>query len=340
MAAAQLHLLIPGLRGPLPPDAREADCLRPRRPALERLFAQARAEHLPRRDLFGQLQQLFGLTAEEEPPAGALGWLGEGNDPGQAVWLRADPVHLRPDNEQMLLFDASTLGLTVDEAASLVERCNELLREDGLTLYAPVPTRWYLRSEAPVRLQTMPTATVAGRYFRDRLPTGDDASRWLALMTELQMLLHLAPENERRADVGRPTVNGIWLWGVGSLPAAVAGDWEMVIADEPVARGLAKLAGAQLQAVPGQADTLPAAGRCLVVLTALADALQAGDLDGWGAALDMLEQQWLAPLLGRLRSGELAALTVETAGLRLRLRRGDLRRFWRRPKPLPHYLEF
>lgn len=340
MAGAQLHLLIPGLRGPLPPDAREADCLRPRRPALERLFAQARAEHLPWRDLFGQLQQLFGLPAEEEPPAGALGWLGEGNDPGQAVWLRADPVHLRPDNEQMLLFDASTLGLTADEAASLVERCNELLREDGLTLYAPVPTRWYLRSEAPVRLQTVPTATVAGRYFRDRLPTGDDASRWLALMTELQMLLHLAPENERRTDAGRPTVNGIWLWGAGSLPAAVAGDWEVVVADEPIARGLARLAGAQLQAVPGQADTLPATGRCLVVLTALVDALQAGDLDGWGAALDMLEQQWLVPLLGRLRSGELATLTVETAGLRLRLRRSDLRRFWRRPKPLPHYLEF
>lgn len=340
MAGAQLHLLIPGLRGPLPPDAREADCLRPRRPALERLFAQARAEQLPRRHLFGQLQRLFGLPADAELPAGALGWLGEGNDPGQAVWLRADPVHLRPDNEQMLLFDASTLGLTADEAASLVERCNELLREDGLTLHAPVPTRWYLRSKAPVRLQTVPTATVAGRYFRDRLPTGGDAGRWLALMTELQMLLHLAPENERRADAGRPTVNGIWLWGAGCLPTSVAADWDTVVADEPIARGLARLAGAQLQAVPGQADTLPTTGRCLVVLTALADALQAGDLDGWGAALDMLEQQWLVPLLGCLRSGQLASLTVETAGQRLRLRRADLRRFWRRPKPLPHYLEF
>lgn len=334
-----VHLLVPGLRGPLPPETRDSELWRRQLPAFARIFARARREALSAGNLIEHLRELFQLPAGEFP-AGALGWLGEGGDPGQAGWLRADPVHLRPDRDQLVLFDAAALDLEASEAAALVAACNSLLREDGMELHAPVPDRWYLRADQPMRLRTVPVAAVAGRYLQGHLPQGEDAPRWLSLMTELQMLLHQASENSLREDAGKLTVNGVWFWGGGRLPTVVGGDWQTVVADEPIVRGLARASGATPLPVPTHADQLPGVDHCLTVLTPLAEALRAGDLEGWRQALEMLESRFLMPLLQRLQARQLAALTLETEGLRLTMSRRDLSRFWRRPQSLRHYLEF
>ncbi|MNC97567.1 hypothetical protein D3C83_152660 [compost metagenome] len=53
-----------------------------------------------------------------------------------------------------------------------------------------------------------------------------------------------------------------------------------------------------------------------------------------------LETQWFAPLLAALRGGRIGMLTVQVpdAGATFETVRGDLRRFWRRPRPLASYL--
>jgi hypothetical protein len=94
------------------------------------------------------------------------------------------------------------------------------------------------------------------------------------------------------------------------------------------------------QPLAGGLNQLSTAARCLIVETRLADALRSGDLDHWRAALDALEQHFLAPLLRRLQAGEIAALTMDTDRLRLTLSRRDLARFWRRSQPLRQLLEF
>jgi hypothetical protein len=52
-----------------------------------------------------------------------------------------------------------------------------------------------------------------------------------------------------------------------------------------------------------------------------------------------LESRWFAPLLAALRTGRIGMLSVHLpeAGAGFELVRGDLRRFWRRSKPLPDY---
>lgn len=331
--------MVPALRGPLPPEAKDNALWHQRWPALERSFARGRAEPVSTKHWYEQLQALFQLPPGEVP-AGALGWLGEGRAPDTAYWLRADPVHLSPDRDQLVLFDASALSLEADEATALVESCNKLLAEDGLQLHAATPDRWYLQSPAAIDLQTVPVMAVAGRYLQYYLPQGQDASRWLSLSTELQMLLHQAPVNAAREAAGRLPVNGLWFWGAGALPEKVEGGWQAVIADEPVARGLAELDGLAAQELASGTAGLAPTGASLVVYTALAEALRSGDLAVWQQALAQFEQRFLEPALQQLRSVELGELIIETDTLRLSLNRRDLARFWRRPRPLQHYLEF
>jgi hypothetical protein len=53
-------------------------------------------------------------------------------------------------------------------------------------------------------------------------------------------------------------------------------------------------------------------------------------------SLDALEQRWFAPLLAALREGRIGMLSVHIpdAGESWETTRTDLRRFWRRPRPL------
>lgn len=338
-AVPTLHLLLPGLRGPLPLEVKESGFWQQRLPALEKLFARARIERHAAQHLSAQLRELFQIP-DTELPAGALGWLGEGREPGKAYWLRADPVHLVADRDQLLLFDATALALAAEEAAELVAACNQLLQEDGLKLHAAAPGRWYLQASEPIDLQTTPVAAVAGRYLQDFLPRGAHASRWLSLGTELQMLLHQAPQNSRREALGQPAVNSLWFWGAGALPAHVAGGWQQVFSDDPVVRGLAQVSGAAVLPMLEEASQLGSAERCLVVETRLIQALRSGDLERWRAELYGLEQRLFVPLLQRLQRREIAAVRIDLDGLRLTVDKRELSKFWRRPQPLRHYLEF
>ena len=335
---ASLHLIVPGLLGPLPTAADRWEALDPARPVLERLLARSRRQAHPFMDPYQLVASEFGLAAGDELPAAALGLLGEGLDPGEVAWLRADPVHLRADRDRLMLFPTETLSLQSEEAAALVAECNRFLAADELELTAPEPGRWYLRLPAAPALRTQPTASAAHRYVDDYLPSGDDARRWRALGTELEMLLHLSDVNQRRDARGQDTVNGLWLWGAGALPAPLQSRYRRVLSDDPVLRGLARHSGAEAAAL-GEGFVAPT-DATLVFTLDLQQALRAGAFEDWLAALDALAERWLAPALEALARGELAELMVSTETAHLRLDRGALRRFWRRPRSLRKQLEW
>src|SRR6185436_8180005 len=112
------------------------------------------------------------------------------------------------------------------------------------------------------------------------------------LLTEIQMLLHSHAVNAAREARGEPAVNSLWFWGAGRLPGRVQGRWKSVTSDEPLALGLARLAGAAAHALPESADAWlehPATdGRHLVILD---------------PAVEALERDWFAPLAAALRAG-------------------------------------
>ena len=91
---------------------------------------------------------------------------------------------------------------------------------------------------------------------RDVEPRGAAAARRAAtLLNEAQMVLHAHPVNEAREARGEPAVNSVWLWGAGRAPRSKRTRWQSVSADDPVALGLARVAGARHRALPPRPPT-------------------------------------------------------------------------------------
>jgi len=312
---------------------------RQRLPALELLLARARRSSEGATTLEAWLCAAFGVDGEA-CPAGALTAEAEGGDPGEATWLRADPVHLLQQREMLVLMPPPAIRVRPEEAQALCATLNAHFGA-AFEIHAFHPERWCARIEGNPRLEARAPLEAAGRNVDAVLP-GGEAKRWHALLNEVQMLLHAHPVNAAREARGERPVNSLWLWGAGTLPTAAACPWQTVAADDPVACGLARAARVRVDPPAFGAEewlgTRPAGGRHLAVLDALRARHAFDDGAGWEEDLVALEARWFAPLLGALRAGRAGMLTLHVpdadASRRYELVRGDLRRFWKRPRPL------
>jgi len=311
-------------------------------PALELLLARSR------RMAAGEASSLerwlcaaFGLAGGPEGgaavPAGALTALACGLEPGTQRWLRADPVHLRAARDHLVMIPSEGFTLSAAEADALAASLGPLLA-GRFTLHPATPVHWCLRIEDAEQGEASaePPIEIAGAHVDPQRPS----KRWHALLTELEMALYGHPVNAAREARGDPAINSLWLWGAGAQPVAARGPWQSVAADDPVALGLARLAGARHRA-PGAGaaqwlERAPEVGRHLVILDRLRGAAALRDLDAFALRLQALEDAWFAPLLAALRSGRIGMLTLHApdAAASFEAVRGDLRRFWRRMRPL------
>ena len=340
------HLLIPGLI--LPESAGAALLDDPALPALELLLARGALEKHPGMSLEGWLAAAFRVAPQYDLPLAPLSLRGEGVDPGDAWWLRADPVHLEAQRGELMLADASCFEVAGDEAADMLSALNAHFREDGLEFVAPVPQRWYVRLAGEARIRTTPAIEVAGRSIGRFLPAGDDAPRWHRLINEAQMLLHTHKRNEAREARGELPINSVWFWGAGRAPG-VGGDahYDGVWSDQPLAAGLAAVANVEAHPLPPSGAALletshPPFGeqRTLVVVDWLRGAA-CNDRPAWANAAARLEALWFAPLLDALKRGSLGSLTVHALGPDVSLTSASTRldqlKLWRARRPLGHY---
>jgi len=297
----------------------------------------ARADRLPGPDdeLERVLCDAFGFTpaADADVPVAALTRLADTGHGDDAFWLRADPLHLRADRDRLLAFGGAALGLSQEEAAALVGELNAHFREDGWTLEAPDPARWYLRLNEDPGIRTAAVAQVLGRDVDQFLPTGPEARRWHGLMNEVQMLLHSSEVNAAREAAGRPAVNSVWFWGGGRMPHVEHAPWDGVWSDEPLAKGLAMRGGVACGDLPAGAEAWLAAsapGSHLLVVSRLRDAALSGDLSAWSVEVEALARDWLEPLRRALGQGSLTTLEIASCDGRLfRIGRRSLWRIWR-----------
>jgi hypothetical protein len=310
-------------------------------PALEMLLARGRRTESAAASLEAWLGRAFEL-GEDPLPAGALSALANGLDPGAGHWLRADPVHLRPDRDRVLLFPSAGFEIAAGEAQSLCEALNRHF-EDQFSLHPFAPDRWGLCARSAIELHARAPIEIAGRDIDAELPH----KRWHAQLNEIQMALYQHAVNTAREERGAPVINGVWLWGAGDLPDVAqlrrTAPWQSVSADDPATLGLAKLAGMRHRA-PGAGaaawlERAPEDGRHLVQLDRLREAHALGDAEALAARTLELEAQWFAPLLAALRAGRVGMVTLHApdAGASFETTRGDLRRFWRRRRPLASY---
>ncbi|HEX7965966.1 MAG TPA: hypothetical protein VF651_09630 [Gammaproteobacteria bacterium] len=287
---------------------------RPRLPSLERMLA--RAARRETRHLHGCVAPLFGLApaAVAEAPFARLA---DGGTADDSWWLRADPVHLAPDRDQLVLMPQSVLELAHAETQALAEAFNKVFADDGWHLEFPHPLRGYLSCPKPLDVFTHDPAPFMGGPVLAAMPTGPDAARLKLLMNELQMLFHTHAVNSAREEAGRPPINSLWFWGGGRLPPVSGVAPRQVVSDLPLVQGLALWAGREPLMPAGARIT----GDSLI-------ALAAGDVAA-------LERGWFAPLLAAVKDGTLRHLDMHLGGLGdFTLDRGGARRFWRFGRPM------
>jgi hypothetical protein len=330
-ADCSLALLVPGLCGPaldVPPQAYPGE----RPVALEKLLSRARRDTQAVVDADTCLCALFNPAVDSDGggPVGALTWLADTGRPPAGYVMRADPVHLRADQACLRLFDSTSFSLAPDEAQALVAAFNAHYADRGWRLEAPVAQRWYLAMDAAPQISTVSPLQMAGRDINTGLPGGDDRLPWHALLNEVQMLFHAHPVNAVRAQRGEPAINSIWPWGGGCLPPVADTAIRQVIADRPLARGLAQHFGITRQGLPASGTALAGLltrGLNLLVLDVLEKPAR--------CELRQVERGWFRPLLELLRSGQIASLAIYPVnGRRYAIPRHRLKYFWKRTRNL------
>lgn len=241
------------------------------------------------------------------------------------VWLRADPVYLRADRDHLRFFDAHVLGLEHAEAETLAAEIAAIYADLGWQLHVAAPDRWYLRIDVEPDIHTHPPGDVVGRVVDPFLPQGPDARRWHALLTEMQMVLHMSPVNAARERAGKLPVNSVWFWGNGPVSAPLSSN-RRVYADDPLALTLAAGDANDLAVAE-----LSAAGETCIVDTALQRPALYAEAGYWRDARAGVERRWIGPALAALRARHVDELRViGSQGQVWTLRRPHLWRFWRR----------
>lgn len=336
-----IHIVIPDLF--LPPELSAEVCAGLDLPALETLLARSEPEPLQADALEAWLCEAFGVAGQS---VAAVTLLADGMEAGDFCWLRADPVHLQLQRDQMIL--QADVQLSEDEAARLCASLNTYFSEAGfpgarLHFFAPHPQRWYLRLEQAPDMLTRPVSQAAGGSVHAHLPQGPDALRWHGVFNEIQMLFFEHAVNEAREARGEPTVNSVWLWGEGRAAGQLAQPFDQVYGDSDLASAFAQAAGIPHAGLPDDARACAglAGGAVLLVWEGLHRAIQRGDLHAWRSSLQRFEQVCAAPLLAALRAGRIGQITLDApnghVARRFVLTRGRVWKLWRRQKRLAHY---
>jgi hypothetical protein len=339
-----ITLLIPGLfDNPARPSGDDSGLATLRDvPALCRLLTRADRTPLAAHGYEARLFAQFGVTAPagQDLPVAAVSRVTDMGVIDHEWWVRADPVHLAPRRDGLVLF--AGLDLSRAEADRLVTELSEALAADGLLLKAPCPERWYLKPAAAAAITTTPLAEAVGHDIHPLLPRGADAKAWHTRLNEIQILLHTSPVNVAREARGSLAANSVWFWGGGRLPQLGRLDWTRVWSIEPLSLGLARLAGISVQPPPaGAAElTAPSASGAQLLVLAGPGALLQSDPAAWRRALRALNDHWLAPLLTAVHRGALASLSlIADTGPVFHYRRAHRWRLWRRTRPLSAWCE-
>jgi hypothetical protein len=318
-----LTLFVPGLL--LPEEILAATTFDLTAPALSLILGRGR-----RVEITAEMPAaLFGL---KRLPVAALRKVGAGKA-AEGDWLCLDPVHWRIGARGATLDDPKHLALTDDENAALLEAVAPLFADWG-ALSSSQPGHWELRLARPLALETQPLPHALHQPIDPELPAGADGQAWRRLIFEAQLLLAAHPVNRQREETGLPTINSLWPWGQGALPATVAKPFGRTLGADASLMGLCRLAGIDCQ--PAPPCFTPELEDALVVIEALATAALGYDALAWREELMKLDRDWLAPALSAGSEITLIGQRLGSAPIAVAFhwKRGDRLRFWRKPRPL------
>jgi hypothetical protein len=332
----KVHLVIPDLF--LPQQLAEYASKDLHLPALEKLLARSSIESLNTDSLESWLCQQFGLAEQAIAP---LTLKAEGYDVKDAYYLRADPVTISMQRDEMVLHAA--VALNDEESQHLCKQLNMHFAADGMQFLAPHPQRWYLQLDKAPAISTYPLPEVVGTDMHKHLPYGAQALHWHGVLNEIQMLFFEHAVNLAREQRGEPLVSGVWLWGGGILPAKILQPFSCVAGDSELAHAFAQAAGIRVvkDFELGTMAWRDQGADLLLVSESLRAALQAADIGRWRNAVQHIDKNVIAPLLTALQAGKIEQITLDVlsadASRRFSVTRAAIWKIWRFPKPLLEY---
>lgn len=303
---------------------------------LRRLVARADHKKMRATDPSSALLHFHDVRSEEARGAAPFMVQGAGIDVVGARWLCADPVHLRIEQDRLVLLDAEFLNPEIDESLALIETLNTHFADDGMRFYALSAHSWCMRLSSPSPISTTALNTVLGRDVHQFLPGGNEAMRWHRRFNELQMLLHTHPVNEAREQRGALPINSIWWWGEGSTVTAQQ-RFSGLVGNGALLHGLATTTHTPIDPLPDSAarwlKSRPSDGEHLIALESLRRPWAYRLESEWQTDLAALEKNWFAQLAAALVAGEIGELKISalTAAQHTvyRVTRRMLWRFWR-----------
>jgi len=159
------------------------------------------------------------------------------------------PVHFHATRDHLILMAQSQIDLTVNESSKLLETALPFIEEDfGSKVLFQGQGDWFIPAGPFASLATHSIDQAHGRNIDWWMPrdTSDAgiAKLWRKLQNEIQMLWHIDPVNSEREQLGLPSINSLWISGIGKLADVQVPEFlsnaSRIYGDHPLLTGLAK----------------------------------------------------------------------------------------------------
>ena len=191
------------------------------------------------------------LLGEKVPLAPVL-LLGQSNlavNPDEIIAC-LQPVHLHATRDHLILMGQSQIDLTENESSQILNAALPFIEEDFESAILFKNERyWFIPAGPFASLESYSVDQAHGRNIDWWMPRDSKeegiAKRWRKLQNEIQMLWHIGPVNEEREQRGMPSINSIWISGIGKLndvqvPTPLKQS-QRLFGPHPMLAGLAKL---------------------------------------------------------------------------------------------------
>jgi len=132
------------------------------------------------------------------------------------------PVHLHATRDHLILMSQSQIDLSSEQSAHLLKVALPYIEEDfqNAVLFQGQHD-WFIPAGPFSSLATHSIDQAHGRNIDWWMPrdaqTAGLAKRWRKLQNEIQMLWHIDSSNQEREQRGLPSINSLWISGIGKL---------------------------------------------------------------------------------------------------------------------------
>ena len=159
------------------------------------------------------------------------------------------PVHLHATRDHLVLMSQDQVDLTTEESKLLLNTALPFIEEDFQSkVLFQGQHYWFIPAGPFTGLCTHSVDQAHGRNIDWWMPRDSNesgiAKRWRKLQNEIQMLWHIDSVNESREQRGLPSINSLWISGIGKLAdlnaPEVIRNANYLCGSHPILAGLAK----------------------------------------------------------------------------------------------------